>query len=162
MEKLRERIRQSPSPISPAEAAECGLSRFYTGKLCKYGHVAERYVSNRHCVACNAEKTRLREREKGQRDPSYRMFRNVQRRSRQVLPSGVSAADAIGCDHETLRDHISRLFTVGMHWGNYPQWEVDHIEPLSAGRTLRELVWLCRWANLQPLWKRDNLQKGGA
>ena len=90
------------------------------------------------------------------------MFRNVQRRSRQALLGRASASRAVGCDHHALRDHISRLFTVGMHWGNYPQWEVDHIEPLSAGRTLRELVWLCRWANLQPLWKRDNLQKGGA
>ncbi len=162
MEKLRERIRQSPSPISPAEAAECGLSRFYTGKPCKYGHVTERYVRNRNCVVCNAENSRLRERERGQRDPSYRMFRSVQRRSRQALQRRASASRAIGCDHPTLRTHIARLFTDGMHWENYGQWEIDHIIPLSAGRTLREIIWLCRWANLQPLWKRDNQQKGGA
>ncbi len=162
MEKLRERIQTPPSPISRAEAAQCGLLRFYTGKPCRAGHVVERYVGNKHCVACNAEKTRLRERQRGLLDPSYRMFRNVQRRSRQVLQRHASASRAIGCDHETLRDHIAKLFTDGMHWGNYGQWEVDHIKPLSAGKTLKELVWLCRRANLQPLWKRDNLQKGGA
>ncbi len=75
------------------------------------------------------------------------MFRSVQRRSRQALLGRASASRAVGCDHETLRDHISRLLTEGMHWENYGQWEIDHIIPLSAGRTLRELVWLCRWPN---------------
>ena len=56
--------RQHVQPISRAEAAQCGLSRFYTGKSCRAGHVAERYVGNRQCVVCNAEKTRLRERRK--------------------------------------------------------------------------------------------------
>ena len=154
--------RQRIQPISREEAAECGLFRFYTGKSCRAGHVAERYVGNRQCVVCNAEKTRLRERRKGLLDPSYRMFRNVQRRSRQALLGRASASRAVGCDHETLRDHIARLFTVGMCWANYGQWEIDHITPLSAGRTLREIIWLCRWANLQPLWKRDNQMKGGA
>ena len=150
------------TPISRAEAAQCGLSRFYTGKPCRAGHVAERYVGNKHCVACNAEKTRLRERQRSQKDPSYRMYRNVQRRSRQVLLGRASASRAIGCDHQPLRDHIQRQFTEGMCWEKYGQWEVDHITPLSAGRTVRELVWLCRAANLQPMWKRDNQQKGGA
>ncbi len=162
MEKLQERIRRSPSPISRAEAAQCGLSRFYTGKPCRAGHVAERYVGNKHCVACNAEKSRLRERQRGLQDPSYRMYRSVQRRSGQALLGRASASRAIGCDHPALRDQIERQFTEGMCWKNYGQWEVDHIIPLSAGRTLRDLVWLCRSANLQPMWKRDNQQKGGA
>ncbi len=155
-------LTRSPSPISRAEAAECGLSRFYTGKPCRAGHVAERYVGNKHCVACNAEKTRLRERQRGLLDPSYRMFRSVQRRSGQVLLGRVRASLAVDCDHQFLRDYIERKFTEGMCWGNYGQWEVDHKDPLSAGRTLRELVGLCRWPNLQPLWKRDNQMKGGA
>ena len=82
---MRDDLGFSPSPVSREEAAQRGLSRFYTGKPCKAGHVAERYVSNKNCVECNHEKTRLRERQKGARDPSYRMFRSVQRRSRQAL-----------------------------------------------------------------------------
>ncbi len=155
-------LTRPPTLISKEEAAECGLSRYYTGKPCKYGHVAERYARNRNCVVCNAENSRLREREKGQRDPSYRMFRSVQRRSWQYLLGRVSASLAVDCDHQFLRDYIERKFTDGMHWGNYGQWEVDHIKPLSAGRTLYKLFWLCRFDNLQPLWKRDNQMKGGA
>lgn len=159
---MRDDLGCSPSPVSREEAAQRGLSRFYTGKPCKAGHIDHRYVSNKHCVACNAAKTRLREREKGAQDPSYRMFRNVHRRARQALLGRASAVRAVGCDHVDLRDHIARQFTEGMCWGNYGQWEVDHILPLSLGQTVRELVWLCRYENLQPLWKRDNQLKGGA
>tara|TARA_R110000782_G_C14715834_1_gene403672 strand:- start:6 stop:872 length:867 start_codon:yes stop_codon:yes gene_type:complete len=39
--------------ITRKEAREKGLSRYFTGKPCKHGHVAERYVShNRPCVVC--------------------------------------------------------------------------------------------------------------
>jgi len=39
--------------ITRKEAREKGLKRYFTGKPCKRGHVAERYVShNRPCVVC--------------------------------------------------------------------------------------------------------------
>jgi len=43
--------------VSRAEALELGLKRYYTGKPCKHGHVAERYVSGKAkgkggCVEC--------------------------------------------------------------------------------------------------------------
>ncbi|MBC5790661.1 hypothetical protein [Providencia sp. JUb39] len=41
--------------ISRKEAAVKGLSRFYTGKPCVHGHVAERFVSNGVCVECAAK-----------------------------------------------------------------------------------------------------------
>jgi hypothetical protein len=49
-----------------------------------------------------------------------------------------------------------------MTWDRYGQWEVDHIVPLSAAGSERELIRLCSYRNLQPLWKRDNQMKGGA
>jgi len=50
--------------ISREKAAQCGLSRFHTGRTCKAGHIAERYVSNKQCVQCNAESARERERKR--------------------------------------------------------------------------------------------------
>lgn len=41
--------------ISQAKARKLGLTRFFTGKPCAKGHVAEQYVSNRWCVVCNKE-----------------------------------------------------------------------------------------------------------
>lgn len=148
--------------ISRKEAAQRGLFRYYTGKPCKAGHVAERYVSNRNCVKCDAKKSWPRERQRGQRDPSYRMYRSVLTRSRQVLLGRASASDSLGCSHADLRGHIERQFAEGMSWQNYGWWEVDHTDPLSAGHTIEGLVRRCHWSNLQPLWKRDNQQKGGA
>lgn len=148
--------------LTREKAAACGLSRFWTGRMCKFGHLAERYVSNRQCVQCNADKTTARERQRRASDPSYRMFRSVQLRSGQVLRGRVSPSQAVGCSHEKLREHMTARFTEGMGWERYGQWEVDHIVPLSAAESLEKLVELCHFSNLQPLWKRDNLMKGGA
>jgi len=38
--------------ITRKEAKEQGLTRYYTGKPCKYGHVSERYMLGK-CVACS-------------------------------------------------------------------------------------------------------------
>ena len=39
--------------ISRKQAAAEGKIKYFTGKSCKYGHVAERYVSIGKCVECN-------------------------------------------------------------------------------------------------------------
>lgn len=148
--------------LTRKEAALRGLSRFWTGRPCKFGHMAERYVSNRQCVQCNAEKTVERDRQYRATDPSYRMFRSVQNRSGQVLRGEASPSRAVGCSHAVLKRYIENRFTDGMTWDRYGRWEVDHITPLSAARCLEHLIELCHYSNLQPLWKRDNLAKGGA
>lgn len=49
--------------ISRAEAKTLGLKRYFTGKPCRSGHVAERLVSSNHCLECKAcyEKKRYSE-----------------------------------------------------------------------------------------------------
>lgn len=130
--------------------------------MCKAGHVAERFSANRQCVTCNALKARQREALRGQADPSYRMYRNVLRRTGMALRGRASPTAAVGGDHPRLREHIAAQFRPGMSWDHYGQWEVDHIRPLSAARSLGELVEFGHYGNLQPLWRRENLQKGGA
>lgn len=43
-----------PLRISREKAQTSGLVRFFTGKPCAKGHVAEQYTSNRWCVICSA------------------------------------------------------------------------------------------------------------
>lgn len=43
--------------ISRHDAAAQGRKRFYTGRPCKYGHDAQRFVSTGGCVACNAARS---------------------------------------------------------------------------------------------------------
>lgn len=40
--------------INRMDAAKLGLSRFCTGKPCRRGHNAERFVSNGVCITCAA------------------------------------------------------------------------------------------------------------
>jgi len=46
--------------ISKADAKAQGLTRYFTGKPCPHGHVAERRVDNGHCVECARERARRR------------------------------------------------------------------------------------------------------
>lgn len=40
-------------PKSLSEAKEKGTTHYFTGRPCKYGHIAKRYTSNRLCCECN-------------------------------------------------------------------------------------------------------------
>lgn len=40
--------------ISRKEAKAASLKRYYNGKPCKHGHVADRYVSGAQCTVCHA------------------------------------------------------------------------------------------------------------
>src|SRR5690554_607527 len=46
--------------LSRAEAIERGLTRYFTGKECKRGHISERMVSTKTCVFCKAENEKNR------------------------------------------------------------------------------------------------------
>ena len=49
-----------------------------------------------------------------------------------------------------------------MSWDNYGfyGWHVDHIIPLYYGKTEIEMINLCHYTNLQPMWGKDNFSKG--
>ena len=66
----------------------------------------------------------------------------------------------LGNDWETVKKHFEFLFQPGMSWDNHGEWEIDHIIPLSSGKTEEDVIKLCHYKNLQPLWKEDNRKKG--
>lgn len=43
----------TPPIITRAQAKAAGLKRYFSGEPCVNGHVAERNVSDKHCMACN-------------------------------------------------------------------------------------------------------------
>jgi hypothetical protein len=44
--------------VTRQQALAAGLLRYRTGKLCRHGHIAERYVSTMQCVECIAAQSR--------------------------------------------------------------------------------------------------------
>ena len=76
-----------------------------------------------------------------------------------------SAVRDLGCSIEDLKKHIESKFQPEMTWENWGQngWHLDHIKPLCSFNltNIEEFKIACHYTNLQPLWARDNIAKGG-
>lgn len=68
---------------------------------------------------------------------------------------------------QELKDHLEKQFTKGMTWENNSTygWHIDHKKPMSYFKfesyTDEEFKQCWALENLQPLWRNDNLSKGG-
>jgi len=67
----------------------------------------------------------------------------------------------LGIPFALFKIYIESKFTKGMKWENLLNGEIhlDHKIPLSSAKTEEELVALCHYTNLQPLWAKDNMAK---
>jgi len=74
-----------------------------------------------------------------------------------------SAVRDLGCSIEELRIYLESKFQSGMSWNKRIEWHIDHITPLSTFNLedREQLLKACNYSNLQPLWAKDNLSKGG-
>lgn len=72
-------------------------------------------------------------------------------------------SEILGESFEVVKKHIERQFQKGMTWENHgvgiDKWNIDHKIPLSSAKTEQDLLILCHYTNLQPLWAKDNLRK---
>lgn len=98
-------------------------------------------------------------------DPGFDMMLRLRKRLRRVLCGERKAASAlrlVGCSHDALRSHIESKFLPGMTWENRRMWHIDHIRPCASFDLSRpsEQAACFHYANLQPLWAKDNLAKG--
>ncbi len=64
---------------------------------------------------------------------------------------------------DQLKKHLEKQFKDGMSWGNYGQWHIDHIIPITAFNYAKpeDIDFKRCWAlgNLRPLDKKENLRK---
>jgi hypothetical protein len=166
--------------ISRTEARNKGLPRYFTGKACPHGHIAERTVGGKHCVECNkvgsekyrnAYPQRKLEREKayktGRRasDINYKLSRNIRTKLYHFIRGKTKNHPHVGCSREFFLNYISSKFTEGMTWDNYGvYWQIDHIHPLSRFdlTDITQLSTVCHYSNIQPLTNIENLKKGAS
>ena len=123
----------------------------------------ENYLQNsKQKMAYNKVYTRKRRQE----DPNFRLISNL--RSRIVgycrnikIEKNFRTINALGCTAQEFKEHLERLFQMGMTWENYGLggWVVDHIKPISLAKTIDEVYLLNHYTNLQPMWELDNLVK---
>ena len=114
----------------------------------------------------NRPQSNLQKKNRYWRDESYRLLVNIRTRINRALSRGTTKSagtlSLLGCTIEQYRKHLSDLFSDGMSWSNYGEWEVDHVRP-CADFDLRmpDNQRACfHFSNTQPLWKEKNLQKG--
>lgn len=110
-----------------------------------------------------------RRRDRLKTDPIFRFKTTLRNRLRLGFKArGLSkerrTIEYLGMSYPQLRDYIQDKFLPGMTWDNYGsgagKWNLDHILPLSMAETQDDLLRLCHYTNLQPLWHMDNLIKG--
>jgi hypothetical protein len=69
----------------------------------------------------------------------------------------------LGCDIIFLKKWLEFQFVDGMSFDNFGEWEIDHVKPCcSFDLSKQEHIDECfNWKNLQPLWRKDNMEKHG-
>jgi predicted nucleic acid-binding Zn ribbon protein len=103
--------------------------------------------------------------ERRDNDPKFNMIGRIRHRTREAIKRGgftkrSKTYNMLGCEWETLKEHIEKQFVDGMSWDNMSEWDLDHIYPLSWCYTIEELEIYSHYTNLKPLWREDNLKKG--
>jgi hypothetical protein len=105
------------------------------------------------------------DKERKLKDPIYCLKKRLRCRTakafiRNGYPKESGTSDMLGCEWEVLKEHIESKFVAGMSWGNRNLWHIDHIVPLASANSLSQLIDLCHYSNLQPLWASENQIKG--
>ena len=107
---------------------------------------------------------RCYQRDRKQSDPLFKLKCNLRRRTNKCFKAkswnkNTKTQEMLGANYEVAFKHIESQFKNGMSWDNHGDWHIDHIIPLSLATTEEEMIKLCHYTNLQPLWAEDNLIK---
>lgn len=101
-------------------------------------------------------------------DPKYRArvcMSDICRRVKRLKSNtpNLRSTELLGCSRDEFMSYIESKFAPGMSWSNHGKygWHFDHIIPIRTGNSAEELLRLCHYTNIQPLWASDNLSKAG-
>jgi len=161
--------------VARSEALEQGLKRYFTGKPCGRGHIAERAVSHRGCLQCHADDMFIRQ----LNDPQH--ARELDARSRAQRPWDSLRHLKENYNSEEWRKKLNYASTKNQERRDYSvgtlspdirerlykaqnglcngcgselnESHLDHVMPLSRGGTNTD-------DNVQLLCPRCNLSKG--
>ena len=170
--------------ISRQEAMERGLSRYFTGKPCKHGHVSLRIASNRRCEECYRAHEKSSSR-RGNRKARYaankelsnkqsREYREnnreaVRKRDREYKKENAAYYAELAANRKSSKlnatpdwltpEHLEQIKSLYEESSKQPTpHHVDHIVPLQ-GETVCGLH--VPW-NLQVIPAEQNLRKGAS
>jgi len=101
-------------------------------------------------------------------NPHSKICRELRARTKLILKRALASkrigpiSNLIGCTGKELVVHLESQFEPGMSWDNRSEWHIDHIAPISSFNLLdpEQRAKASHYTNLQPLWAKENLQKG--
>ncbi len=94
-----------------------------------------------------------------------KIISNLRRSLRKVIKNKNLKYQSKICDCSAgeLRKHLESQFLPGMSWDNYHLfgWHIDHIKPIDWYKKNQpdKIYEANYWANLKPLWAKENLSK---
>lgn len=74
------RVKLVPWPTTKALAKSLGSKQYFTGEVCKRGHILPRLTSNGACLGCHSLTTNASHKRRADSDDEYRLARNARRR----------------------------------------------------------------------------------
>lgn len=117
---------------------------------------------------CNSKHYAQYESQRKKVDIQFRLRKALRLRlyiaTKRNFKSGSAVSD-LGCSIEEFKLYLESKFTEGMSWDNWgsgdKKWNIDHIIPLSSVDLTdrNELLRVCHYTNMQPLWHKDNIRK---
>lgn len=114
----------------------------------------------------NRKKLNEKIKERKKNNPIFLISSSVRKRTSEYIKKNNilnknHTFEIVGLTPKKLCDYLETKFETGMTWDNYGYngWHIDHIIPLSVGKTKEEIYKLCHYTNLQPLWAEENLRK---
>lgn len=108
-------------------------------------------------------KLRKIKKEKYDNDINFKLKHLLRSRINKIVKynRNKSSIELLGCTIDDFKKHIENNFKDGMTWDSYGYygWHIDHIIPISSAKSDDELMRLCHFTNLQPLWGIENIKK---
>jgi len=115
----------------------------------------------------NKAKKNTRNKERYNSEKNYKLTRILRARQLDALKGNsksASSLELLGCSVDEALQHLENQFQPGMTWDNWTLdgWHVDHIKPCASFDMEDEdqQKECFHYSNLQPLWAKDNLEKG--
>jgi hypothetical protein len=136
--------------------------------------IAERdkayYEANKEKIL---ERKRVYTKQRNKRDPLFRLVKNYRRSCSTAFSSigqkkNNKSLKLLGLKTwQELAEHLSKQFYDHSETGEQMTfdnhgihgWHIDHIIPIFTAETEEDIIKLCHYTNLQPLWAKDHITK---
>ncbi len=106
------------------------------------------------------------EKQRRQIDPVYKFSRDIRSLingsfKRKGSKKPIKTEQILGCSINEFKNYIISKCTEGVTLEDFKRegYHIDHIIPLSIANSEEEILKLCHYTNLQPMWCKENLIK---